>query len=95
MSSARLPPMCPPGVPRGHIQPRQTGQIGACSEVVQVAVRGADGLVSHPRLDGPGVDAAGQPEARTGVAQVVDPAATARKRPTAKTQCLNTGRKTA
>jgi hypothetical protein len=35
----------------------------ACAEEVQVQVRGGDGLVTHPRLDGTRVDATGQPQA--------------------------------
>ena len=54
------------------IQPCQTGNVGTRAQVVQVPVRGGDGLVPHPRLDGPRVHATGQPQAGSGVPQVVD-----------------------
>jgi hypothetical protein len=44
------------------------------AEEVQVQVGGGDRLVTHPGLDRSRVDAAGEPEARGRVAQVVDAA---------------------
>jgi hypothetical protein len=66
--------MAPRRPPR-QIQQLQTRSMRPGSEEVQVQVRGRDGLVAHPGLDRSRVDAAGQPEAGRGVAQVVEAAA--------------------
>ena len=70
-----------PRCPRRGIQPVQTRPVSARAEEVQVPVRRRDGLVTHPRLHRPGIDPTTQPEARRGVPQVVDPAASTRRRP--------------
>src|SRR5664279_1014222 len=65
-----------PGVPPrlGRlVQTVETGEVRRGAEEVQVPIGGGDRLVTHPGLDRSRVHATGQPQARRGVAQVVQP----------------------
>ena len=82
---ARLRLSRTPGVPRagfrallgalrtGLIEPVKTRGVCARAEEVQVEIRGRDRLMTHPLLHRSGIDPTSQPQARGGVAEVVQP----------------------
>jgi hypothetical protein len=76
--SAFLSRCAPPAPQRETLQSRP---VRGRAEVVQVDLRGGDRGVPEPGLDGDGIDAARQPEARRGVPQIVDPATRRSRRP--------------
>src|SRR3954454_9106882 len=65
---------CAPFVPP-TVEKIQSGLVCSGAEVVQVDVRGRNGGVPHPGLHGHRIYPVGQPEARGGVPEIMDPPA--------------------